>query len=158
KVGVNKKGEDVYRQATDWWLDNPLRLRQTLVFKPPRIVHSYEKRRVGKDVVREHIVREQSTLEHGERNLRRGFAVRPLPGHDKMHGFMGHLHGNICRSDQTKLNYLIGWMGWKVQHPEQSPETVIVLQGPKNGTGKSFAAKTYRSLFHREHGISVDDK
>jgi hypothetical protein len=133
QVGVNKRGDPVWIPAPNWWLTHANRRRQRFVFKPH-----------GDEAAHEF-------------NLWRGFAVTPLPGHDKMHSFIGHLGSNICRGDQTQLNYLLGWMAWKVQNPDLPPETVLVFKSKLEGTGKSFASGVMRHIFGH-HGEKIDNK
>lgn len=66
-----------------------------------------------------------------------GFAIQPRAGTRKIRRLLRHLFQVICRREKTKFKYLIRWLAWAVQHPDQNPGTVIVLKSEHQGTGKT---------------------
>lgn len=112
-----------------WWLSNPnRRYYDTIVFAPNKEIQ-------------------------GVYNLWRGFAVDARPGNCDL--FLEHIRVNICRGNQEHYDYMIRWMARAVQHPDSPGHTAIVLRG-NQGTGKSFFAKTFGSLWGR-HFLQVSD-
>jgi Mesyanzhinovviridae DNA primase len=89
----------------------------------------------------------------GSYNLWRGFAVDPKPGDCSM--FLDHVLQNVCSGDRGHYDYLIGWMARAVQVPDSPGYSAVVLKG-KPGTGKSFFAKAFGSLWGR-HFMQVTD-
>jgi hypothetical protein len=87
-------------------------------------------------------------------NLWQGFGCGAVPG-DRHLSYLRHLHKNICMGFDEYYKYLIGWMARTVQKPGQPGETAVVLRG-KSGTGKSFFANQFGSLFGR-HFLQVSD-
>jgi len=92
-----------------------------------------------------------------EYNLWRGFAVDPLEGWDKQWRFLRHIYKVICRRDRPKFWYLMRWLAWAVQHPEEAPGTIMVLKSRVQGTGKSTLGVVMCDVFGR-HGRRIDDK
>lgn len=86
-------------------------------------------------------------------NLWRGFACEARPGDCSL--LIEHMRKNLCRGDEEHFDYLIKWMANGVQNPDQPGHSAIVLRG-RQGTGKSFVAKAYGSLFGR-HYLHVSD-
>lgn len=76
-------------------------------------------------------------------NLWQGFGVAPQQGDCGL--FLEHIRDNICQGDTERFAYVEGWMAHMVQKPEELPGTALVLMG-KQGTGKSFFAKTLGAL------------
>ena len=103
-----------------WWLVHPQRRQyDTIVFSP------------GGDVENAY-------------NLWRGFSCEALPGDCTL--LLAHIMDNVCRGVQEYYDYLMGWMARAVQQPDLPGYSAIVMRG-KQGTGKSFLAKTFGSLF-----------
>jgi len=129
KVGESEDGKPKQRPLGDWWLKHPQRREyETLAFAP------------GKDVP-------------GVYNLWRGFGVQSVPG--DCGPFLGHIRVNLCDNVDAHYDYLIRWMARAVQRPDRQGEVAIVLRGDQ-GTGKSFFAKEFGSLFGR-HFLTVSD-
>lgn len=130
QVGKKDKPEEpIYKPAGKWWLEHPLRREyDRLVFAPNREVE-------------------------GAYNLWQGFAVEPRPG--DCTALLAHVRDNVCRGDPTNYAYLLGWMASAVQHPDEPGHAAVVLRG-RQGTGKSFFAKGFGSLFGR-HFLQVAD-
>jgi len=87
-------------------------------------------------------------------NLWQGFSCTPAVG-DKHAGYLAHLRDNICGGVEEYYSYLLGWLARAVQKPDSPGETAVVLRG-KSGTGKSFFAKHFGSLWGR-HFLPVAD-
>lgn len=61
--------------------------------------------------------------------------------------FIRHLWRVVCRRDRAKFKYLWRWLAWAVQRPDENPETVIVLKGGAEGSGKSTVSEAMRRIF-----------
>ena len=111
EVGVSKKGNPIYSNIGDVWLEHPKR-RQFLggvVMSPGN--------KVPDDCW----------------NLWRGFTVDPMPGDwSRMYD---HIRDVICGGDQKVFAYTLGWLARMVQQPDKQGEVALVLRG-KKGTGK----------------------
>lgn len=129
KVGEDKHGHDICIPMGKWWLEHALRRQfDTMVFAPGREVN-------------------------GAFNLWRGFACEARPGECPL--FLGHIKSILCQDNMEYFTYVLGWMAECVQHPDTPGQSAIVLRG-KMGTGKSFFAKSFGSLFGR-HFMAVGD-
>lgn len=128
-TGKDKAGKDILMPVGKWWLRHPQRRQyETIVFAP------------GRDAGDAY-------------NLWKGFACEALPGDCSL--FLEHLRVNICRENEEHYRYLLSWCARTVQHPDSPGQTAIVMRG-QQGTGKSFFAKTFGSLFGR-HFMQVAD-
>ncbi len=115
--------------AGKWWLAHPMRRQfNTIVFAPGREIE-------------------------GAYNMWRGFAVEAIPGDCEL--YLSHLQENVCNNREDHYDYLIKWMARAVQIPDTPGETAIVLRGAQ-GTGKSFMARAFGSLFGR-HFVPITD-
>jgi hypothetical protein len=121
--------------AGPWWLKQVDRRQQTIVFRPQNDHNHYK-----------------------EFNLWNGFAVEPELGEDKMRPFMEHLREIVCQGDDTKINAVLNWLAFKVQHPELPPEVVLVLMGEKGGAGRTTVFETLRKIFGDRHTFKTSDK
>lgn len=128
-IGQDKDGKDIHMPLGKWWLlKKERRQYKTIVFAPGReITEAY--------------------------NLWRGFSCDARPGDCGL--FLRHLRENVCRGNEAHYKYLIQWMARGVQRPDSPGEVAIVLRG-RMGTGKSFFAKAYGSLWGR-HFLQVSD-
>lgn len=130
-LGQNNKGVEILKPVGVWWLQHEKRRQyDKLVFAP------------GKEVP-------------GAYNLWRGFACDARQG--DCEPFLGHLRDNICQGNDEYFEYLIGWMARAVQHPDSPGYSAVVMRGGM-GTGKSFAAKAFGSLFGRHYMQVTDPK
>lgn len=129
QIASDKDGNPVLRPAGQWWINHSLRRQyDTIIFAPGReIPEAY--------------------------NLWQGFACEAIPGVCDL--FLNHVRQNLCLDNEEHNNYLLGWLARCVQQPDCPGEVAIVLRG-EMGTGKSFFAKTFGSLFGR-HFIQVSD-
>jgi len=87
-------------------------------------------------------------------NLWQGFGCRAIPGGNH-ESFLQHIRMVLCAGDELHYQYFLGWMARAVQKPGSQGEAAIVLRG-KSGTGKSFFAKNFGSLWGR-HYLQVSD-
>lgn len=127
---INGNGNPVSTALGKWWVHHPLRAQfDTIVFAPGREVQ-------------------------GAYNLWKGFAFDARPG-GSCEKYLAHIRENICSGVEEHYNYVLNWMALCVQQPDSPGHTAIVLRGPR-GTGKSFFAKTFGSLFGR-HFMHISD-
>jgi hypothetical protein len=130
--GFDAKGRALEAPLGKWWLDQPGRRQyRSIVFSPG---HEIE----------------------GVYNLWRGFAVEPSPG-TKHHSFLAHIREDLCLDDAVSYEYLLNWMALAIQKPDAPGQVAIVLRGRK-GTGKTFFAKAFGSLFGRHYWPVSDAK
>lgn len=130
QVGEDSQGRPKFTSAGRYWMDHPLRREyDSLVFAP------------GKDVPDAY-------------NLWKGFGCDALPGkkHEK---FLAHVKANLCADNEEHYEYLMNWVARMVQTPDTPGEIAVVFRG-KQGTGKSFFAKTIGSLLG-PHYLPVSD-
>ena len=85
------------------------------------------------------------------RNLWRGFPFEPKKGNCSL--YLDHVKKNICKNNLVKYDYLIKWMAFGVQHPDEHGHVSVVISGLK-GVGKNVFAEGYSNLFG-QHGIVV---
>jgi hypothetical protein len=117
-----------------WWRGATGRHTRTLVFKP------------------------HGELEGDEWNIWAGFAIKPKKSRKLMQPLLRHIEQVICRGDPQKLEYLIRWLAFCVQHPDCPAETVIVLKSTRQGSGKSTLGEVLCAMFGRRHSAMVQDK
>ncbi len=67
--------------------------------------------------------------------------------------YLAHLKENVCRGDEAKYRYLIGWMAYATRNPGEQGHVAIVVSGRK-GVGKNVFAEGFSSLWGR-HGMVV---
>lgn len=77
-------------------------------------------------------------------NLWRGFDVEAVEGDCSL--YLKHIEENICKGNKAIYNYVIGWMAYTVQRPDDLVGTSIVLKG-KQGAGKGIFAREFGRLF-----------
>jgi hypothetical protein len=123
-------------RAQMFWLEHPSRHEREVVFNPGAAAGAFAS---------------------GKYNLWRGFDIVPSAGRSKQRRLLRHIWVVICRRDRIKFRYLIRWLAWAVQNPDQSPGTVIVLKSRTQGTGKSTLSYVMRDLFGK-HARVFDNK
>lgn len=129
QVAQKDDGTPIFKALGKWWLEHPKRRQfESIVFAP------------GQEIM-------------GAYNLWKGFACEAKPGNCDL--FLKHILDNICCGDKDHYHYLVRWMARGVQYPDRPGQTAVVMRG-KQGTGKSFFAKTYGSLFGR-HFMQVSN-
>jgi hypothetical protein len=116
-----------------WWLKHPAR-RQYLgvVFEP------------GNEPV-----------VGGKLNLWTGWGVEPKPGDWSL--MRKHIFEVLAARDRTVDAYIVNWLAWAVQHPDQQPESALVFLG-KRGTGRGTLGNAMCRIFgnHALHISSPD--
>lgn len=128
-LGSDASGKPIRVQAGKWWLSHPKRRQyESIVFAP-----------------------NQETPDMY--NLWRGFACEARPGDCSL--LLQHLLENVCNGNQAHFDYLIGWCALAVQKPDSPGQVAIVMRGLQ-GTGKSFFAKQFGSLWGR-HFLHVSN-
>jgi hypothetical protein len=89
----------------------------------------------------------------GVYNLWKGFACEAVAGDCSL--FLDHVLNNVCCGHEALNEYLLNWMARAVQRPDEPGQVAVVLRGGR-GTGKSFFAQTFGSLFG-PHFLQVSD-
>ena len=125
----NQKSKNIF----GWWLANPDRQQAlTSVFKP------------------------EGNLNQFEINEWHGFGVERVEGTNKCRKLLRHIWKIICRSDKAKFKYLICWLAWAVQNPDEAPGVAVVLKSSREGSGKSTLSEAMVKIFGR-HGMIAQD-
>ena len=123
-IMVGKRSVDL----GSWWLEHPQRQQYPgIVFKPGG----------------QHII-------NGKLNLWRGWGVTPRRGD---WGFMReHIFEVMAARDDDVDAYIINWLAWAAQHPDEQPEVALVFKGDR-GTGRGTLGKAMCKLFgqHARH-------
>jgi hypothetical protein len=130
QVGIDEKtGFPIKVALGKWWINHPLRRQyETIVFAPNReIPDAY--------------------------NLWKGYACDAIEGDCSL--FLNHVKNNVCSGNEEYYTYVLGWMARCVQQPDSPGQVALVMRGGM-GTGKSFFAKQFGSLFGR-HFMQVAD-
>lgn len=129
EVGHDKDGKAVTMPMGKWWLQNKNRRQyRTIVFAPGHEVENCY-------------------------NLWKGFSCEAKPGNCQL--LLDHILHNVCRDNAEHNEYILNWMARAVQSPDSPGQVAIVLRG-RMGTGKSFMAKAFGSLWGR-HFLQVSD-
>lgn len=129
EVGTDKDGKPIQMQLGKWWLQNRNRRQyRTIIFAPGHEVNDCY-------------------------NLWTGFACEAKPGNCDL--LLEHMRTNVCKNNEEHFNYLLNWMARAVQSPDGPGQVAVVLRG-RMGTGKSFVAKAFGSLWGR-HFLQVSD-
>lgn len=128
-LGVGADGKPIRAQAGKWWLGHQKRRQyESIVFAP-------------------------NTETPDMYNLWRGFACEARPGDCSL--LLEHLMKNVCGGNKVHYDYLIGWCASAIQKPDSPGQVAIVMRGLQ-GTGKSFFAKQFGSLWGR-HFLHVSN-
>ena len=130
QIGTKKDGSTpVFQPLGKWWLNHERRRQyDSVTFAPARDLENVY-------------------------NLWRGFACEARPGDCSL--YLDHVRRNVCRNDEEHYRYLMGWFATAVQYPARPGYVAIVLRGSR-GTGKSFFARTFGSIWGR-HFMQVAD-
>ena len=86
-------------------------------------------------------------------NLWCGFAVEPRPGDCSK--FLAHLRDNVCRGNEARYRWVLGWFAQLFQEPGKKMGTSLVIRG-RQGTGKTKVGEIIGSLLG-PHYVSVSD-
>lgn len=111
-------------EAQFWWKHPARRSYEGIIFSPGRDVPGYY-------------------------NLWKGLAAKAIPGNWSY--FKNHIYNIIACGNQEIFHWIMSWMARIVQDPGgDKPGTSIVLRGGQ-GTGKTFFARMFGSLFGRHY-------
>ncbi|MCA1453981.1 hypothetical protein I6F35_12240 [Bradyrhizobium sp. BRP22] len=125
---VKVKGQSV--PLGKWWLEHPKRRQyEGLIFQPGN----------------------HARVINGKLNLWRGWAFEPKPG--DWSKLREHIRQVLCSSKQELFDYVMNWLAWSVQHPDERAEVVLVMRGRK-GTGKGTLGNAIRKLFG-QHALQI---
>jgi hypothetical protein len=81
-------------------------------------------------------------------NLWQGFAYEPKQGDCDL--YLNHVRDNICRGHEEHFKWLVNWMAYAVQHPNEQGHSALVVFGQK-GVGKNIMAETFSRLWGARH-------
>jgi hypothetical protein len=79
-------------------------------------------------------------------NLWRGFGVIAKAGDWSL--MCAHILNVVCSGQQEHFDYLIQWMAYAVQHPDEPMGVAVAFLGPQ-GAGKGIVARTFGKFFGR---------
>ena len=129
-IGKTAQGLPKKITAGDWWLSHPYRRTyKSIIFLP------------------------SNECPDEMYNRWNGFSFKFIEG-DKHRTYLNHIFKVICNNNQSHYDYLINWMAYAIQHPDEPGYVAIVLRG-KEGTGKGSFAKTFARLFGR-HAMQIN--
>ena len=134
QVGVRSDGSAVFKNPVDAWCINPesRKYRDGVVFKPC-------------------VTRQKG--DGSQYNTWRGFSVEPKSGNcDKV---IHHIERMACKGDSTLSEYLLNWIAYTLQYPDQPAGAAIVLRGGQ-GTGKGLLGNFLMSLWG-VHGMHISN-
>jgi Family of unknown function (DUF5906)/RepB DNA-primase from phage plasmid len=117
----------------DWWLKHPKRRQYAgVTFNPG-----------GNEVI------------DGRVNLWRGWGIEPKAGDWSL--MRTHIFEVLASGNPEFDCYIMNWLAWSVQHPDQRAEVAIVFRGLR-GTGKGTVGDAMRQVFgdHARHISSAE--
>jgi hypothetical protein len=113
-----------------WWLEHPKRRQYDgLTFYPGNHARVIE----------------------GRLNLWRGWAFEPKPG--DWSKLREHIWIVVASCSNEVFKYILDWLAWCVQHPDERAEVVLVMKG-KRGAGKGTVGNTMSKLFG-QHALQI---
>jgi Family of unknown function (DUF5906) len=77
-------------------------------------------------------------------NLWRGFGIKPKQGDWSL--MRNHIFNVMCSGRQTDFVYLLKWMAYAVQHPNEPIGVAVAFRGAQ-GAGKGVVARTFGKFF-----------
>jgi hypothetical protein len=88
-------------------------------------------------------------------NLWRGWGVEPKPGDWSL--MRRHIKEVLAGGNAEAADYIIRWVAWAVQHPDERAQVVLAFKGPR-GTGKGTLGNALCRIFgqHGTHISSAD--
>jgi len=132
-VKLKKNGQDHWENRGKYWITHAKRRRvKKIVFKP------------------------KGNLLPGEYNLWSNFQSMkeyvPIEHVDtsKFDLYMKHLFDIIANGNKEIAKYILGWMAYCVQYPENIPGVALILIG-KQGTGKSLWVELFGQIFGKHY-------
>ena len=87
----------------------------------------------------------------GKLNLWRDWAFQPQPG--DWTKLRDHIWIVVASRKKEVFNYVMNWLAWCVQHPDERAEVVLVMQG-KRGAGKGTVANAMCKLLG-QHALQI---
>jgi hypothetical protein len=84
-------------------------------------------------------------------NLWHGWAVEPQEGNWDL--MKRHIREVLCASDPVGYEYLINWLAWMFQHPDEQAEVAVVFKGIR-GSGKGTLGNAICKIFG-QHAFHV---
>jgi Family of unknown function (DUF5906) len=87
----------------------------------------------------------------GKLNLWRGWGFQPRPG--DWTKLRDHIRIVVASRRKEVFDYVMNWLAWCVQHPDQRAEVVLVMQG-KRGTGKGTVGNAMCKLLG-QHALQI---
>lgn len=88
---------------------------------------------------------------NGKLNLWRGWAFQPKPG--DWSKLRDHIWIVVASRKKEVFDYVMNWLAWCVQHPDERAEVVLVMQG-KRGAGKGTVANAMCKLLG-QHALQI---
>jgi Family of unknown function (DUF5906) len=80
-------------------------------------------------------------------------SIKPIEGN--IEPFLVHVN-YLCDGNQEYAKYLLSWMAWKVQHPNQKLRNALILGSLFEGTGKSMLISWFEEVIGK-HNCSTGD-
>jgi hypothetical protein len=90
---------------------------------------------------------------NGKLNLWRGWGFQPLEG--DWSKLREHIWTVVASRKKEVFDYVMNWLAWCVQHPNERAEVVLVMQG-KRGTGKGTVGNAMAKLFG-QHALQISN-
>jgi hypothetical protein len=87
----------------------------------------------------------------GKLNLWRGWAFQPAPG--DWTKLRDHIEIVVASRNKEVFDYVMHWLAWCVQHPNERAEVVVVMQG-KRGAGKGTVGNAMCKLLG-QHALQI---
>jgi hypothetical protein len=88
-------------------------------------------------------------IANGLLNLWTGFSCKPVEGDWSEVRWL--IEVSLCDGDAEASNYVLDWIAWKIQNPDELPGVALAFKGAK-GTGKTTLGELVASLFG-SHGL-----
>jgi Family of unknown function (DUF5906) len=88
---------------------------------------------------------------NGKLNLWRGWAYQPIAG--DWSKLRDHIWIVVASRRKEVFDYVMNWLAWCVQHPDERAEVVLVMQG-KRGAGKGTVANAMCRLLG-QHALQI---
>src|SRR5262245_34894149 len=81
---------------------------------------------------------------NGRLNLWTGWGVEPKQGDWSL--LRRHIREVLAAGDEDVYQYIMNWLAWAVQHPDEQAEVALVFIGER-GTGKGTLGKAFSKIF-----------
>lgn len=93
----------------------------------------------------------QGEVVDGRLNLWRGFGVKPKQGDWSL--MKAHMFKVMASGNREHFEYIMKWLAWCVQHPDQRAEVALVFKGER-GCGKGTLGNSMLRIFG-QHGVHI---